>query len=77
MAAKLNSEFNYRYQVMGDTVWEKIKHLQNFLVGRKRAEALEQVAELKFQAKKVKRLNNLFIRNFNVEISEKIDHLGE
>lgn len=51
MAAKLNSEFNYRYQVMGDTPWEKIKQLQNFLVGRKRAAALEQVSELEYQAK--------------------------
>ncbi len=51
MAAKLNSEFNYRYQVIGDTPWEKIKQLQNFLVGRKRAAALEQVSELKLRAK--------------------------
>lgn len=51
MASKLNSEFNYRYQVMGETPWEKIKHLQNFLVGRKRAAALEEVSELKYQAK--------------------------
>jgi len=77
MAAKLNSEFNYRYQVMGDTVWEKIKHLQNFLVGRKRAEALEQVAELKFQAKKaelqhLKESNALphLILNLQAEIIE-------
>ncbi len=51
MAAKLNSEFNYRYQVIGDTLWEKIKQLQNFLVGRKRAAALEEVADLKRKAK--------------------------
>jgi hypothetical protein len=51
MAAKLNSEFNYRYQVIGDTPWEKIKQLQNFLVGRKRAAALEEVADLKRKAK--------------------------
>jgi len=51
MASNLNSEFNYRYQVMGSTPWEKLKHLQNFLVGRKRARALEQCAELKYQAK--------------------------
>lgn len=51
MASKLNSEFNYRYQVMGETPWEKIKHLQNFLVGRKRAAALEEVSDLKYKAK--------------------------
>jgi hypothetical protein len=51
MASKLNSEFNYRYQVIGDTPWEKIKQLQNFLVGRERAAALEKVSELKLRAK--------------------------
>lgn len=51
MASKLNSEFNYRYQVMGETPWEKIKHLQNFLVGRKRAAVLEEVSALKHKAK--------------------------
>ena len=51
MAAKLNSEFNYRYQVIGETPWEKIKQLQNFLEGRIRAAALEEVANLKYKAK--------------------------
>ena len=51
MASNLNSEFNYRYQVMGSTPWEKLKHLQNFLVGRKRAAVLEEVSALKYQAK--------------------------
>jgi hypothetical protein len=51
MAARLNSEFNYRYQVIGDTPWEKIKQLQNFLEGRIRAAALEEVSELKYKAK--------------------------
>lgn len=51
MASNLNSEFNYRYQVMGETPWEKLKHLQNFLEGRKRAAALEEVSRLKRQAK--------------------------
>ena len=51
MASNLNSEFNYRYQVIGSTPWEKIKTLQGFLVGRKRAAVLEQVADLKHQAK--------------------------
>lgn len=51
MSSRLNSEFNYRYQVIGDTPWEKIKQLQNFLEGRVRAAALEEVANLKHQAK--------------------------
>ena len=51
MASNLNSEFNYRYQVIGSTPWEKIKTLQGFLVGRKRAAVLEQCAELKHRAK--------------------------
>jgi hypothetical protein len=51
MASNLNSEFNYRYQVIGSTPWEKIKTLQGFLVGRKRAAVLEECAELKYQAK--------------------------
>jgi uncharacterized protein (TIGR02466 family) len=51
MPTKLNSEFNYRYQVDGNTPWEKIKTLKGFLEGRVRAAALEQVAELKYQAK--------------------------
>jgi hypothetical protein len=49
--AKLNSEFNYRYQVIGETVWEKIKTLQGFLNGRKRAAILETVSDLKSKAK--------------------------
>ena len=49
--AKLNSEFNYRYQVLGETVWEKIKILYGFLDGRKRAAELEKVADLKNKAK--------------------------
>lgn len=48
--SKLNSEFNYRYQVIGETVWEKIKTLQGFMDGRKRAAALEKVSQLKKQA---------------------------
>lgn len=51
MAVKLNTEFNYRYQVQGETIWEKIKHLQNFLVGRKRAAGLEQVDALKLKSR--------------------------
>jgi hypothetical protein len=49
--ARLNSEFNYRYLVIGETVWAKIKTLQEFLVGRKRAAALERVSALRYQAK--------------------------
>ena len=49
--AKLNSEFNYRYQVIGETVWEKIKTLHGFLDGRKRAAILETVSDLKSKAK--------------------------
>ena len=60
MASKFNSEFNYRYQVIGDTPWEKIKTLQGFLEGRVRAAALEEVGDLKNQAKvaKLKRLES-------------------
>ena len=58
MASKFNSEFNYRYQVIGDTPWEKIKTLQGFLEGRVRAAALEEVGNLKNQAK-VSRLKHL------------------
>lgn len=49
--SKLNSEFNYRYQVIGETVWAKIQTLQGFLGGRVRAAVLEEVADLKYKAK--------------------------
>ena len=60
MAQKLNTEFNYRYQVIGDTPWERIKTLKGFLEGRIRAQALEEVDKLKHQAKlsKLKHLQN-------------------
>ena len=51
MPSKLNSEFNYRYQVLGNTPWEKIKILKGFLEGRVRAVALEEVSHLKHEAK--------------------------
>jgi len=51
MASKLNTEFNYRYQVIGDTPWERIKTLKGFLEGRVRAAVLEEVGNLKDQAK--------------------------
>ena len=50
MASKFNSEFNYRYQVIGHTPWEKIKTLQGFLEGRLRAEKQEQVGHLRKQS---------------------------
>ena len=58
MAQKFNSEFNYRYQVIGCTPWEKIKTLKGFLEGRIRAAALEEVDKLKYQAK-LSKLNHL------------------
>ena len=58
MAQKLNTEFNYRYQVIGDTPWERIKTLKSFLEGRIRALALEEVGKLKDQAK-LSKLNYL------------------
>lgn len=51
MASKVNSEFNYRYQIKGDTPWEKIKQLQNFLEGRVRAGEMEKISEMQYQAK--------------------------
>ena len=54
MPSKLNSEFNYRYQVLGDTPWEKIKILKGFLEGRVRAAVLEEVSHIKHAAKKAK-----------------------
>ena len=58
MAQKFNTEFNYRYQVIGDTPWERIKTLKGFLEGRIRALALEEVGKLKHQAK-LSKLNYL------------------
>ena len=58
MASKFNTEFNYRYQVIGNTPWEKIKTLKGFLEGRIRAQALEEVGKLKHQAK-LSKLNYL------------------
>ena len=58
MAQKLNTEFNYRYQVIGDTPWERIKTLKGFLEGRIRALKLEEVDKLKYQAQ-LSKLNYL------------------
>jgi len=84
MASNLNSEFNYRYQVMGSTPWEKLKHLQNFLVGRKRAAVLEQCSELKHQAKlaELEHLKSVpalphIILNLQAEILELESHLDD
>jgi len=84
MASNLNSEFNYRYQVIGSTPWEKIKTLQGFYVGRKRAAVLETVAELKYQAKleelkhlkKVPALPHILL-NLQAEIIELESHLDD
>ena len=60
MPQKFNTEFNYRYQVIGCTPWEKIKTLKGFLEGRLRAGAQEEAGKLKYQAKlaKLKHLQN-------------------
>jgi hypothetical protein len=58
MPQKFNSEFNYRYQVIGNTPWERIKTLKGFLEGRIRALATEEAGKLKYQAK-VSKLNHL------------------
>jgi hypothetical protein len=54
MPSKLNTEFNYRTQVVGETVWEKIKTLQGFLEGRQRAARLQEVGEIAYRAKLAK-----------------------
>jgi len=50
MPSKFNSEFNYKYQVMGNTPWEKIKILKGFLEGRIQAGALEEAGHLGYKA---------------------------
>lgn len=84
MASNLNSEFNYRYQVIGNTPWEKLKTLQGFLVGRKRAAVLEECAALKYQAKleEIKHLKSVpalphIILNLQAEILELESHLDD
>ena len=51
MASKFNSEFNYRYQVIGHTPWQKIKTLQGFLEGRISAAEHEEATDLRYKAK--------------------------
>ena len=60
MAQKFNTEFNYRYQVIGNTPWERIKTLKGFLEGRIKALANEEAGKLRYQAKlsKLKYLKN-------------------
>jgi hypothetical protein len=84
MASNLNSEFNYRYQVIGSTPWEKLKTLKGFLVGRKRAAVLEECAALKYQAKieELKHLKSIpallhIILNLQAEILELESHLDD
>ena len=69
MASKFNTEFNYRYQVIGNTPWEKIKTLQGFLEGRVRAAVLEEVGNLKYQAK-VSKLEHLKEKGLEHEVLE-------
>lgn len=84
MASNLNSEFNYKYQVIGSTPWEKLKTLKGFLVGRKRAAALERCAELKYKAKleEYKHLKTVpalphVLLNLEAEIIELESHLDD
>ena len=54
MPAKFNTEFNYRFQVIGETPWEKIKTLKGFLEGRERAADLEEISNIRYEAMKAK-----------------------
>jgi len=69
MASKFNSEFNYRYQVIGHTPWQKIKTLQGFLEGRVRAADMEEVSKIKYQAK-IAKLKHLQETGLEHEILE-------
>jgi hypothetical protein len=77
MASKFNTEFNYRYQVIGNTPWEKIKTLQGFLEGRVRAAVLQEVGQLKFQAKiaKLKHLQETGLEHEVLELRAEIMEL--
>jgi hypothetical protein len=77
MASKFNSEFNYRYQVIGETIWEKIKTLKGFLEGRIAAGAMEEVSKLRCEAKLVEyehlKLSNALphiLLNFKADLLE-------
>ena len=84
MAEKFNTEFNYRYQVIGNTPWERIKTLKGFLEGRIRALAGEEIGKLRRKAK-LSKLNHLKnggqgleheILNLQAEIMEDDSHLA-
>lgn len=84
MASNLNSEFNYKYQVIGSTPWEKLKTLKGFLVGRKRAAVLEKCADLKYKAKLAEYKHLLtvpalphILLNLEAEILELESHLDD
>ena len=70
MASKFNTEFNYRYQVIGNTPWEKIKTLQGFLEGRVRTAALEEISKLQLQAK-IAKLKHLQETGLEHEVLER------
>ena len=74
MSSKLNTEFNYRYQVIWETIWEKIKTLKGFYEGRLRARGLEQVSDLKLRSKKEK---IKWIREWNWPEWEALELEGE
>jgi hypothetical protein len=70
--------------VIGNTPWEKLKTLQGFLVGRRRAAVLEKVADLKYQAKlaELEHLKTVpalphIILNLQAEIIELESHLAD
>lgn len=71
--SKFNSEFNYRYQVIGETVWEKIKTLLGFLDGRQQAAAMEEVSMLKMQALEEKLQ---YLKDTNAPAYEITEHLA-
>lgn len=58
MAVRINTEFNYRNLVEGETIWYKIKTLKGFLENRELALRGKKVAELRLKAKKAKLLQD-------------------
>jgi hypothetical protein len=48
--ARLNSTFNYKYQVEGETIWGRLNILDGFIEGRKRALALREKNKLETEA---------------------------
>ena len=74
MASKFNTDFNYRYQVIGNTPWEKIKTLKGFLEGRVRTATLEEVSKIKFQAMiaKLKHLQKTGLEHEVLELKAEI-----